>query len=212
MGEKKRYRIPMEFPFYTQRMSVENWEAEQFPDFETADHWTFRSCGIASLRMVLDGFGTQVERHGPMIEKGVAAGAYKPGVGWIHWGLAKMAEEYGVYGEALRGKTADELKEELEKGHPCIISVAPFFQGGKPNPHAGGIYGKGGHLIPCFGYETTDGTLTAFLVHHPSAFAEDNKPEWWVPVEDFLASFGGNFIRFSAEPFSAEDKERNKQY
>ena len=206
MGEKKQFRLPMDFPFYTQQMTAENWEMEQFPDFATADHWTFRSCGIASLRMVLDGFGRNAERHGPMIEKGVAAGAYKDGIGWIHWGLAHMAEEYGIYAEALRGKTAEELKRELVDGHPCIISVAPFFMGGKPNPHAGGIYGKGGHLIPCFGYETEDGELTAFLVHHTSAFAKDNKPEWWVPMEDFLASFGGNFIRFSAEPFSAEEK------
>lgn len=206
MGEKKRYRLPLDFPFYTQRMTAENWEMEQFPSFEAADHWTFRSCGIASLRMVLDGFGKNAERHWPMIEKGLAAGAYKDGVGWIHWGLAHMAEEYGIQAEALRGKTPEELQAALDSGFPCIISIAPFFQGGKPNPYAGGIYGKGGHLIPCFGYETEEGKLTAFLVHHPSAFQEKNKPEWWVPMEDFLASFGGNFIRFSAEPFSAEDK------
>ena len=205
MGEKKQVRLTMDFPFYTQQMTQENWQEEQFLSLEEAEHWTFRSCGIASLRMVLDGFGRNAERHWPMIEKGVAAGAYKPGVGWIHWGLAKMALEYGVYGEALRGKTAEELKQELDHGYPCIISVAPFFMGGKPNPYGEGNYGKGGHLVPCFGYETVDGKLTAFLVHHPSAFAEKNKPEWWVPMEDFLASFGGNFIRFSAEPFSAEE-------
>ena len=206
MGERKQFRLPMDFPFYTQQMTAENWEMEQFPSFEAADHWTFRSCGIASLRMVLDGFGKNVERHGPMIEKGVAAGAYKDGVGWIHWGLAHMAAEYGIHAEALRGKTPEELRAALDCGCPCIISVAPFFMGGQPNPYAGGIYGKGGHLIPCFGYEAEDGELTAFLVHHPSAFTEKNKPEWWVPMKEFLASFGGNFIRFSAVPFSAEDK------
>ena len=206
MGEKKQVRLAMDFPFLTQRMTQENWQEEQFSSLEDGEYWTFRSCGIASLRMVLDGFGKNAERHWPMIEKGVAAGAYKPGVGWIHWGLAKMAGEYGIYGEALRGRTAEELKQDLDHGYPCIISAAPFFQGGKPNPHDGGIYGKGGHLVPCFGYETEDGELTAFLVHHPSAFMEKNKPEWWVPMEDFLASFGGNYIRFSAEPFSAEEK------
>lgn len=206
MGEKKQYRLQMTIPFYTQRMTAENWETEQFSSLAEAEYWTMRSCGIASLRMVLDGFGKKAERHGPMIEKGVAAGAYKPGVGWIHWGLAKMAQEYGIYGEACRGKTADDLKRELDCGYPCILSVAPSFQGGKPNPHEGGIYGKGGHLVPCFGYETEDGRLTAFLVHHPSAFAEKNKAAWWVPMTAFLASFGGNYIRFSAEAFSAEDK------
>ena len=63
MGEKKQVRLPMEFPFYTQQMTPENWKMEQFPSFQEADSWTFRSCGIASLRMVLDGFGKNAERH-----------------------------------------------------------------------------------------------------------------------------------------------------
>lgn len=208
MGEKKQYRLPIDFPFYTQRMTQETWAEEGFPSFDEADSWTFRSCGIASLRMILDGFGRNAARHGVMIAKGVAAGAYKEGVGWIHWGLAKLAADYGIYGEALRGKTAEDLKRELDAGHPCIISIAPFFQGGKAKPD-GGVYGKSGHLIPVFGYETEDGRLTAFLVHHPSAFAARNKADWWVPMEDFLASFSGNFIRFSTEKlenFSEEDK------
>ena len=107
MGEKKQYRLQMDFPFYTQRMTQETWEGEGFSSFPEADSWTFRSCGIASLRMILEGFGKQVERHGTMIAKGVAAGAYKEGVGWIHWGLAKLAADYGIYGEALREKTAE---------------------------------------------------------------------------------------------------------
>ena len=103
-------------------------------------------------------------------------------------------------------KTMEEVKQELDAGHPCMVSVASFFQGGKPKPDGNGVYGKSGHLVPVLGYETEDGRLTAFLVHHPSAFLEQNKPNWWVPIEDFSASFGGNFIRFSTENFSEEDK------
>ena len=82
MGEKKQYRLQMDFPFYTQRMTQETWKEEGFSSFHEADSWTFRSCGIASLRMILEGLGKQVERHGTMIAKGVAAGAYKEGGGW----------------------------------------------------------------------------------------------------------------------------------
>ena len=127
MGEKKQVRLTMDFPFYTQQMTRENWQEEQFLSLEEAEHWTFRSCGIASLRMVLDGFGRNAERHWPMIEKGVAAGAYKPGVGWIHWGLAKMALEYGIYGEALRGKTAEELKQELCNLRQSLVRSSQAF-------------------------------------------------------------------------------------
>lgn len=204
MGEKKRYRLPMDFPFYTQLMNAENWEAEEFASLEEAESWSARSCGIASLRMVLDGFGRHAERHGPMIRKGVVAGAYKDGVGWIHRGLAELAADYGIYGEALRGRTVEDLKAELDRGHPCIISIAPRFWGGKPNPIEGGIYGKGGHLVPVFGYETEDDRLTAFLCHHPSSYDGWNRPRWWVPMEDFLNSFGGNLIRFSQEPLESD--------
>lgn len=71
MGEKKQYRLQMDFPFYTQRMTQETWEGGGFSSFHEADSWTFRSCGIASLRMILEGLGKQVERHGTMIAKGV---------------------------------------------------------------------------------------------------------------------------------------------
>ena len=61
MGEKKQYRLQMDFPFYTQRMTQETWKEEGFSSFHEADSWTFRSCGIASLRMILEGLGKQVE-------------------------------------------------------------------------------------------------------------------------------------------------------
>lgn len=121
MGEKKQYRLQMDFPFYTQRMTQETWKEEGFSSFSEADSWTFRSCGIASLRMILEGLGKQVERHGTMIAKGVAAGAYKEGVGWIHWGLAKLAADYGIYGEALRKNSRG-----LKAGAGCRASLHGF--------------------------------------------------------------------------------------
>ena len=140
MGEKKQYRLQMDFPFYTQRMTQETWKEEGFSSFSEADSWTFRSCGIASLRMILEGLGKQVERHGTMIAKGVAAGAYKEGVGWIHWGLAKLAADYGIYGEALREKTAEDLKQEL--GIPAWFLWHPFFKGASPSRTAAVFTGK----------------------------------------------------------------------
>ena len=210
MGKKERYCIPLTLPFYTQRMTEQNWEEEQFPSFAEADSWTMRSCGIASLRMVLDGFGKCCERHGAMIRKGAAAGAYKEGVGWIHKGLSDLASEYGLYAGAVRNKSISELKQALDAGCPCIISIAPRFWGGKPKPDGSGIYGKSGHLIPVFGYETENGEITSFLVHHPSAFPEYDIPNWNVPIGAFTDSFGGNFIWFSEKlpAFVKEWEER----
>ena len=110
-----------ELPFYTQRMTAENWQAEGFPSLAEAENWSGRGCGIASLRMVLEGFGCACGGQGKMISKGLAAGAYKEGVGWIHGKLAEMAGNYGVFGEAKRGKALADLQKDLEKGFVDIV-------------------------------------------------------------------------------------------
>lgn len=187
--------VVKELPFYTQLMNEENWRREGFPSLEEAESWTMRGCGIASLRMVLDGLGCSCGGQGEMISRGLAAGAYKEGTGWIHWGLAHMAGGFGVFGEARRNGTAEDLKKDLEKGFLCIVSITPFFQYGKTRPD-GSFYGKGGHLIPVYGYTQKNGVLKAFLLHHPSAFQEKNRDHWEIALEDFLPSFSGNYIRF----------------
>ncbi len=130
-----------ELPFYTQRMTAENWQAEGFSSFGEAESWSGRGCGIASLRMVLEGFGCACGGQGEMISKGLAAVAYKEGVGWIHGKLAEMAGDYGIFGEAKRGKTLADLQRDLEKGFVCIVSVTPYFRFGQQKPD-GSFYGR----------------------------------------------------------------------
>ena len=67
-------------------------------------------------------------------------------------------------------KNGEDLKRELDAGHPCMVSVASFFQGGKPKPDGSGVYGKSGHLVPVLGYETEDGRLDCLWYTTPSAF------------------------------------------
>lgn len=191
-------KVVEKLPFYTQRMTEDNWRQEGFSSLAEAESWTMRGCGIASLRMVLDGLGCACGGQGEMIARGLAAGAYKEGAGWIHWGLAHMAEEYGIFAEARRGQTPEDLKKALKAGFLCIVSITPFFQYGKKRPD-GSIYGKGGHLVPVYGYVEEGGGLRAFLLHHPSAFEEKNCMDWEVALEDFAPSFSGNMILFRKE-------------
>lgn len=181
-------------PFYTQRMTAENWQAEGFPSLAEAESWCSRGCGIASLRMVLDGFGCGCGRQWDMIAQGLAKGAYRAGVGWIHWGLAHMAEAYGIFGEAKRGKTVSDLQRDLENGFVCIVSITPNFRFGQKKAD-GSVYGKGGHLVPVYGYMMQDGAITDFLLHHPSMYQEGNRVDWAVPIQTFSDSFSGNYIR-----------------
>lgn len=191
---RKRIQLA-DLPFYTQRMTAENWQEEGFSSLAEAESWSGRGCGIASLRMVLDGLGCACGGHWEMISKGLAAGAYKEGVGWIHGKLAEMAGEYGIFGEAKRGKTLADLQKDLENGFVCIASVTPYFRFGQQKPD-GSFYGKGGHLVPVYGCETEGGKAAYFLLHHPSMYAEYNVPHWAVAAEEFAPSFSGNYIRF----------------
>lgn len=184
-----------ELPFHTQRMTAENWQAEGFPSLAEAESWSGRGCGMASLRMILEGFGCACGGQWEMISKGLAAGAYKEGVGWIHGKLAQMAVDFGVFGEAKRGKALDDLQKDLENGFVCMVSVTPYFRFGQPKPD-GSLYGKGGHLVPVYGCETEGGKAVSFLLHHPSMYAACNVPRWAVAAEEFESSFSGNYIRF----------------
>ena len=47
-----------------------------------------------------------------------------------------------------------------------------------------------------YGCETEGGKAVAFLLHHPSMYAEYNVPHWAVAAEEFEPSFSGNYIRF----------------
>jgi hypothetical protein len=197
----KIIEIPFSIPFYTQRVTEESWETDGFLDLEEGLSWEMRGCGIASLRMVVDGFLQQegkpsCEKQGAMIHKGLQQEAYKPGVGWIHQGLAKMAEEYGLLGIAHRDKNAQDVVAEISAQKPCIISVTPRFAGGKPDEN-GNLYSKGGHLVVAYGCEIDDkGNPVAFLVHHPSCFLDCNWPAHRASIEEFEASFSGNYIVF----------------
>ena len=50
--------------------------------------------------------------------------------------------------------------------------------------------------MPVYGCETEDGKAVAFLLHHPSMYAEYNVPHWAVAAEELEPSFSGNYIRF----------------
>lgn len=197
----KIIEIPFPIPFYTQRVTEESWEMDEFLDLEEGLSWQLRGCGIASLRMIVDAFLQQdgkpfCEQQGAMIHKGLQQEAYKPGVGWIHRGLADMAAEYGLLGITHRGKNALDIGSEISAGNPCMVSVAPRFAGGKPDEN-GNPYQKGGHLVVVYGCEIDhEGNPVAFLVHHPSCFLDCNWEAHWASIAEFEASFSGNYIAF----------------
>ena len=191
-------KVPFFVPFYTQQVTAENYASEGYATLQEGLSWTARSCGIASLRMAVDAIRRSrglapCPCQAVVLRQGLERGAYREGVGWIHQGLAELAAEYDVSAQARRGCTPEDLRREIDRGNPCLVSVTPLFAGGLPGEN-GAPRPKGGHLAVVWGYEAENSALTAFLTHHPSCFPESNWPERWIPSARFSASFTGNLV------------------
>lgn len=155
----------LKVPYYSQVRETKN------PD------WEDKSCGIAALKMVLDFYKPTQFSIDELFQKGLNLGGYKANVGWYHHCLALLAKSLGykavtrswnIPKESLehlteRGFSKDDieivenqqieegifsLKNELDRGHPVIVSVTKGF----------GKHGEG-HLVTLIGYDEEVFTL-----------------------------------------------------
>ena len=188
------YSLPYELPFCTQ--SSAGYQENGFASLEEAKEWEDRCCGIVSLKMIAEGIlPGSIPSVKELIAMGVAAGAYIPGKGWIHYKLVELGQTLGLKGTAHRGASLEDLAASIKQGHPCIISVSPSFMGGQRD-ESGKPIGKGGHLVVALGLTEEDGSLISLTVHHPSVHLERNHAFWEVPTAAVEASFGGNYMEF----------------
>jgi hypothetical protein len=186
-------------------VDVESGDLQGFQSIEDAQFWQERGCGIACLRMVLDGFrkqhGHQASgtKYGDLVYRGLEAGAYCER-GWIHAGLVKLASEYGIVGKTFRRPLfgcpdAAALLNEIRMNRPCIASVTVGFEGGQLN-RDGTVISPGGHLVVVLGFEGNDPKPERILVHHPSSWKEYNWESRWIDFQRFEASSTGSFMSF----------------
>jgi hypothetical protein len=110
--------IAIPIPFYSQRVDFKSENLEGFRSPEDAIYWQERGCGIACLKMILDGFRISddlplVPSYGELLHRGLDMGAYCER-GWIHTGLVRLANEYGIQGTAFRQSQTKKLLEEVE--------------------------------------------------------------------------------------------------
>lgn len=198
-GNNEVIKVSYHIPFYTQLVDFKDDSLQGFKNKEEAEYWQCRGCGIASLKMIIDGFNRfrNIDisvPYGTLLYKGLAAGAHCD-AGWIHSGLVKMAEEYNIQGETHRNADANDVLLQLENNRPCIVSVTLGFNGGKTD-RQGKVRRKGGHLIVVKGVVKENGTLTGFIVNHPSSYLPLNLENYFVKLEDFKNSFSGSFMSF----------------
>ena len=102
------------------------------------DEYKLKGCGIASLGMLL---GDKVTNLDELYHLGLDQGAYVPGIGWRHAGLANLAKHFGFknsYNLDLAKESLEvalnKLKEELAQG-PVLASVWGKYEVGYPDGH-----------------------------------------------------------------------------
>ncbi len=123
----------------------------QFSDIHSAQ-WQKVGCGIASLAMLIDFYKPGTVSPDTLLAQGIAAGAYDGDAGWSHQGIVRLAEKYGLKGEAysLSDLSADAAFAQFEKileDGPAIASVHYKFDPQNPIPHLGVITGVSDGMV-----------------------------------------------------------------
>jgi hypothetical protein len=159
-----------------------------FPSVDLAEHWRYRGCGIACLRMVLEGLGAEAQGYWALVAEGLDRRAYNER-GWIHQGLVDMARDRGIAASSKRQTTVTGVSEDLQAGHVVVASVTACLRGGQASA-SGTPQPRGGHLVVVTGVRVGDlGALDALRVHHPSAVEANNWQNRWIPYDNFERSF-----------------------
>lgn len=153
----KALNLLMPYRFVSQDTLVPGYEENGFPDKATAEYWRDRACGIACVQMLLHAHIGKLLPAGHLVEEALALGAYRPGRGWIHAGLAGLLAQYGLSARAeLLPEAA--LTTHMLRGGCAILSVTPTLGVKRPAPQERAS--RGGHLVLCHGFSVpSDGDL-----------------------------------------------------
>lgn len=169
-------------PYYSQKIDVLD------------PHWKERTCGILSLKMLLDFLGAKTPSPDEFVQKGVTAGAYGEW-GWTHTGLVSLAASFGVNmkrkefrsqdieeQERLLHKGIDELVSSLENNKPILISAIKKWAETKKF-----------HMMVLVGFEMDEGVpataqagrIKGFYYHDPDAYTPHEGKDQFVSIETF---------------------------
>lgn len=145
------------------------------------DEHKLKGCGIASLGMLL---GDKISNLDELYKLGLEQGAYVPGVGWKHAGLANLAKHFGFnnsYNVDLAGESLEvaleKLKTELKQG-PVLSSVFANYEAGH----------KEGHIVVLLSL-----TESQAEVLDPAAKDHDDVHQF-IPASTFIPGWKKRFI------------------
>ena len=208
----RRVELPIEVPYYSQFCSPElvlriirgevraeddpRWKEFGTDDLQEYVYWSWKACGIASLKMAVEAVGVPERPMMEWIEEGVADGAFlsseragegKPS-GWIHRSLLELARRHGLEGECIAQADLEVIAGAIDGGRLAIASVT----------HELGEWGEitrsSGHLVVVHGYSRLRGEIEGVMINNPSGRYPELRRDCWLPAERFSAGFSGRLI------------------
>ena len=162
-------------PMCRQRIDPGEWDAHGGAALGDRAEWSDRACGMAALRMILLAYRRSAPPLTELVALGVAEGALT-GRGWLHAGIARLADRFGIPAPDLPGHLAIA---------PVIVSVTERF------PDDGR---KGGHLVVARGYHDAQPGDPDILFRDPSGWGQTCDR---VPLSRLAASYSGRAITFA---------------
>lgn len=173
-------RGTLDVPWFGQGFpAAEDWPLGKQLPAEGPAYWGPRCCGLASLRSVLAFHRLRVPPAHELLARALERDIYTKR-GWLHQGLADLAGDYGLGGDAIGLDEPAELVALARHGFPSIVSCAYQF------PDDGR---RGGHLIVFAGLSADNPPVASFM--DPSRWGRSRRS---VPAARFWASWTGRAI------------------
>lgn len=126
--------------FFAQKITIPDVPFySQFEDI-TSSKWQKVGCGIASLAMIIEYYKPDTVSVDKLLGQAVAGGAYQKDAGWIHKGLIRLSQRYGLDGTSYdlsrsNTKTAFNTLKTYAKDGPVMVSVHYKFDPKSTIPH-----------------------------------------------------------------------------
>ena len=206
-------RLPYPIPYYAQVASPEMayaifeegldprrdpcWEQWGCASAAEFAYWVDRACGIACVKMVVEGLGGPQRPMMEWIQDALGRNGYLVTAdangsqverGWIHRVLAELTSASGFQATA-RPASMEEIAGFLDGGQIVIASVS--YELGRE----GAITHQGGHLVVVTGADLTDeGGVDCFYINNPSGRLAKYQVNARIDAGRFAQAYSGRVI------------------
>jgi hypothetical protein len=206
-------RLPYAIPYYAQVASPElayaifedgldprrdsRWQQWGCESAEEYAYWVDRACGIACVKMVVEGLGGPqrlmmewieggLERKGYLVTKDANGNPVERG--WVHRALAELINACG-FQATTRQASMEEIARLVDSGQIVIASVS--YELGRE----GTITHQGGHLVVVTGADVNDeGEVGCFYINNPSGRLGIYQTNARIDAGRFAQAYSGRVI------------------